>query len=151
MQMTLMWLNVFGREAKNAFLVLLGRFWAYVWQPHGHIGLATSMPFASFNPTYLRTNPWKFRKNILRIGRVEKLSCFWVGHFDFFASFPWKLVTNYVLESMGLNFYYYDGLQPKMSVGIINEHECMYLLFIYPKKSKIILELKYKSTQQLCT
>ena len=25
---------------------------------------------------------------------------------------------------MGLNFYYYDGLQPKMSAGIINEHEC---------------------------
>ena len=25
---------------------------------------------------------------------------------------------------MGLNFYYYDGLQPKMSAGIINENEC---------------------------
>ena len=25
---------------------------------------------------------------------------------------------------MGLNFYHYDGLQPKMSVGIIDEHEC---------------------------
>ena len=25
---------------------------------------------------------------------------------------------------MGLNFYSYDGLQPKMSAGIINEHEC---------------------------
>ena len=25
---------------------------------------------------------------------------------------------------MGLNFYHYDGLQPKMSMGIINEHEC---------------------------
>ena len=25
---------------------------------------------------------------------------------------------------MGLNFYHYDELQPKMSVGIINEHEC---------------------------
>ena len=40
------------------------------------------------------------------------------------TSSPWKLVTNYVLEWMGLNFYYYDGLQPEMSVGIINEHEC---------------------------
>ena len=29
---------------------------------------------------------------------------------------------------MGLNFYYYDGLQPKMSAGIINEHECTYNL-----------------------
>ena len=22
------------------------------------------------------------------------------------------------------NFYYYDGLQPEMRVGIVNEHEC---------------------------
>ena len=27
---------------------------------------------------------------------------------------------------MGLNFHYYDGLQPKMSAGIINEHECIF-------------------------
>ena len=26
----------------------------------------------------------------------------------------WKLVTNYVIEWMGLNFYDYGGLQPKM-------------------------------------
>ena len=26
---------------------------------------------------------------------------------------------------MGLNFYYYDGLQPKMSMGMIKEHECI--------------------------
>ena len=32
----------------------------------------------------------------------------------FFASSPWKLVTNYVLEWMGLNFQYHDGLQPKI-------------------------------------
>ena len=25
---------------------------------------------------------------------------------------------------MGLNLYYYDGLQPKIRAGIINEHEC---------------------------
>ena len=30
-----------------------------------------------------------------------------------------------MLEWMGLNFYYYDGLQPKMREGIINEHECI--------------------------
>ena len=47
----------------------------------------------------------------------------------FFASSPWKLVTNYVLEWMGLNFYYNDGLQPKMRAGIINEHECIYSRF----------------------
>ena len=42
------------------------------------------------------------------------------------TSSQWKLVTNYVLEWMGLNFYYYDGLQPKMRAGIINEHECIW-------------------------
>ena len=41
----------------------------------------------------------------------------------FFPSSQWTLVTNYVLEWMGINFYYYDGLQPKMRTGIINEHE----------------------------
>ena len=30
-----------------------------------------------------------------------------------------------MLEWMGLNFYYYDGLQPKIRAGIINEHECI--------------------------
>ena len=29
-----------------------------------------------------------------------------------------------MLEWMGLNFQYYDGLQPKIRAGIINEHEC---------------------------
>ena len=71
----------------------------------------------------------EFLWKILRIGGFEKLSLFESAILNFFqkknASFPWKLVTNYVLESMGLNFYYYDGLQPKMSVGIINEHECI--------------------------
>ena len=42
----------------------------------------------------------------------------------FFASSPRNLVTNYVLEWMGLDFYYYDGLQPEMRAGIVNEHEC---------------------------
>ena len=27
---------------------------------------------------------------------------------------------------MGLNFYYYDGLQPKMSAGMIKLHECIF-------------------------
>ena len=27
---------------------------------------------------------------------------------------------------MGLNFHCYDGLQPKMSPGIINENECIF-------------------------
>ena len=44
----------------------------------------------------------------------------------FFASSPWKLVTNHEFEWMGLNFNCYDGLQPKLRAGIINEHECTF-------------------------
>ena len=32
---------------------------------------------------------------------------------------------------MGLNFYYYDGLQPKMRAAIINEHECTSNINLY--------------------
>ena len=114
---------------KNAFFACFG---AYVRQPHGHIGWAKSMPFASFNPTNPRTNPWNFGGICSAFDEVEKLSFFESAILNFFskknkfffASSPWKLVTNYMLEWMGLNFYYYDGLQPKIRAGIINEHEC---------------------------
>jgi hypothetical protein len=37
--------------------VCFGCFWAYVGQPHNHIGRAASMAIASINPTNPRTNP----------------------------------------------------------------------------------------------
>ena len=122
-----------AKNTKNAFFACFG---AYVRQPHGHIGWAKSMPFASINPNNPRTDPWNFHKKILRIDRVEKWPFFESAILNFFlqkkkknfASSPWKLVTNYVLEWMGLNFQYYDGLQPKIRAGIINEHECTTLL-----------------------
>ena len=40
-------------------------------------------------------------------------------------SSPWKLVTNYVLEWMGLNLYDYDGLQPKMTHTKHSWGECI--------------------------
>ena len=30
--------DIRSKTGKNAFFVFLGRFWAYVGQPHGHIG-----------------------------------------------------------------------------------------------------------------
>ena len=33
--------------------------------------------------------------------------------------------TNPTTNPLGLNFYHYDGLQPEMRAGIINEHECI--------------------------
>ena len=122
-----MWLNLYGREVvrhklkngqKKTKNPIFDCFRAYVGQPHNHIGWATSMPFASFNPTNPRTNPVDFHKKLLRVCDFEKylfLSrpfCF-VFSKKKIALSPWKLVTNYVLEWMGLNFYAYDGLQPK--------------------------------------
>ena len=75
----------------------------------------------------------KFSQKNIENWRFWKMTFFWVGHFEFyffkkkifFASSLWKLVTNYVLDLMGLNFYNYDSLQPKMRAAIINEHECI--------------------------
>ena len=78
------------KQAKNAFFEFLGCFRAYVRQPHDHIDWATSMPFASINPTNLRTNPWNFHKKHWELAELENEGFlsrpFWI----FFASFQWK-------------------------------------------------------------
>ena len=76
--------------------MFLGYFWAYVGQPQNHIGWATSMPFASINPTNPRTYPWNFHKKILRIGRVEKLS--------FFCFIPMKISHKLCVRIDGTQF-----------------------------------------------
>jgi hypothetical protein len=107
--------------------VFFGNFWAYVGQPHGHIGWAISMSFASCNPTNPRPNPWNFHKKILRIGGFEKWPFFESAILIFFALSLWKLVTHYVLEWMGLKFYDNDGLQPKISPPKHFSRQCIYL------------------------
>ena len=88
---------------------------------------AKSMPFTSINPI----NPWNFGGNCSAFGDVEKLSFFESAILNLkrkkkFASSPRKLVTNYVLEWIGLNFSIdYAGLQPNMNAGMIKEHECI--------------------------
>ena len=42
--------------------------WAYLGQPDNHIGWAKSIPFASIDPTYSRTNFWNFGKNCSAFG-----------------------------------------------------------------------------------
>ena len=138
-----------GKNTKNAFLAC---FWAYVGQPHGHIGWAIPMPFASFKPTNPRTNPWNFGGICSAFDEVEKLSFFESAILNFFskknnfffASSPWKLVTNYMLEWMGLNFYYYDGLQPKIRAGIINEHECRLEKMSYNRTKNVLEKVFFK-------
>ena len=71
------------KSTENAFF---GCFWAFVGQPHGHIHWATSMPFASFNPTNPRTNLRNFREKILRIGDFEKRPFFESAILNFFFS-----------------------------------------------------------------
>ena len=93
--------DVRAKQPKNTKHPFFACFWAYIWQPHNHVGWATSMPLVSINPTNQRINPWNFHKTILRIGDFEKLSFFLVGHFPWS---PWKSVTNYVVEWKGQNF-----------------------------------------------
>ena len=75
-------------------LMFIGCFGAYVWQLQGHIGWATSTPFASFNPTNPRTNSWNFWKKILRIGKVGKLSFFESAILIFFSKKKKKNVSS---------------------------------------------------------
>ena len=120
-------------------------FW--VFRPFLSLCRTASWPYrlSHINALHINQFYWpknqsmKFSQKNIENWRSWKTQFFWVGDFFFFskyffpntyfffASSPWKLVTNYVLEWMGLNFYYYDGLQPKISAGIINEHECMLL------------------------
>ena len=68
---------------------------------------------------YPRTNPWNFREKVLRFGGFENLSLFefWIifQKKQKNASSSRKLGTNYGVEWMGLNFYDYCGLQPKIT------------------------------------
>jgi hypothetical protein len=94
------------KQAKNAFFVFL------------RLRQKASRPYklsyiASINPTDWSTNAWNYHNIFLRIGDFEKLRFFlsrpfWIHFFKKkkknFASSPWKLVTNYVIEWMGLSF-----------------------------------------------
>ena len=91
------------KQPKNAFSVLFGCFWAFVGQPHGHIRWATSMPFASFNPTNPRTNLRNFREKILRIGDFEKWAFFESAILNFF--FEKKVFFCFIPMKISPNLY----------------------------------------------
>ena len=93
-----MWINLYGCEAvrhklknrqKMHFCFFLGCFWAYVGQPHNHIGWAIPMPFASINSTNPRTNPWKLNEKILRIGGAGKWVFFEAAILNFLSQPFW--------------------------------------------------------------
>ena len=97
------------KKTENAFFVC---FWAYVGQPHDHIHWATSMPFASINPTNPRTNPWNFGGNCSAFGGGWKTQFFWVGHFEkkicnfffFFCLIPMKTRQSLLVSKDGPKF-----------------------------------------------
>ena len=96
--------DISSKTGKKCIFVFLGHFWAYVGQPHGHIDWATSLPFASINPTNPRTNPWNFHKKILRIGGVEKLSFFESAILNFFCFIPMKISHKLCVRMDGTQF-----------------------------------------------
>ena len=75
--------------AKKWISVLFGCFWAFVRQPHGHLRWATSMPFASFNPTNPRTHTItkldNYKKSTFSPQKIKPWSCLsgsdigWIG------------------------------------------------------------------------
>ena len=138
------------KQPKNAFSVLFGCFWAFVGQPHGHIRWATSMPFASFNPTNPRTNLRNFREKILRIGDFEKWAFFESAILNFFfASFPWKQAKVNWLARMGENFDDYTGFQPFFTLGKHFCPECVF--FIYLVQFGMPLETSMQPWGNLCS
>jgi hypothetical protein len=99
-------------------------FWAYVGQPHDHIGWATSMPFASINPTNPRTNPWNFWKKILRIGRIENLGFFQSAILNiffkiFFYFIPMKISHKLNDGKNGTHFWCFHWFPAKSLLCVI--------------------------------
>ena len=114
--------------------MFFGHFWGYVGQPHCHIGWATSMPFASFNSTNPRTNPWNFHKKILRIGNFEKL-CFFESAIlnlkktNVFCFFPIKPSQSLLFSKDGSKFWSIQTWQSFLAHAKHFEGECI-LLFL---------------------
>ena len=125
--------NCHGDEAKIIFFNKIIFFASSPWQLVT-ILLTQGTIHEIFTKTY-----WELTelKNDLFLSRHFEF--FFAKKKIFFASSPWKLVPNYVLEWMGLNIQYYDGLQPKMRAGIINEHECKF-------KFQVFLSLQDRKT-----
>ena len=112
----LIWLYLYGHEAvrrklKNSLKMqknaLFACFWAYLGQPHDHIGWAKPMLVASINSTNQRTNPWNFREKILRIGGAGKWVFFSRPFWIFFSK---KYIYVYIFSNennLGFHIWYH--------------------------------------------
>ena len=132
-------------KLENAFFVFFGCFWAYVGQPHGHIGWATSMPFASINPTNPRANLLNFHEIFFENWRFWKIQFFWVGHFEFFFFFkhfffcfiPMKISPNLYGRMDGSQFWWFP-LFPENSLLCVILRYTVYNFHSYENQSKFI-------------
>ena len=107
-----MWLNLYGCQAVGRKLKK---------------GLKTQKK-ASINTSIPRTNTWNFGRNCSAFGEVEKLSFFESAILNFFPKKNFFLLHPFenqsqILYSNGWDSIF-NGLQPKISVGIIYLHEC---------------------------
>ena len=140
------------KQPKNAFSVLFGCFWAFVGQPHGHIRWATSMPFASFNPTNPRTNLRNFREKILRIGDFEKwaffesaiLNFFFEKKKFFFCFIPMKISPNLYGRMDGSKFWCFPWFPENSLLCVILRYTVYIGLLLISKQNKFF-EPKQKS------
>ena len=106
--------------------------------PYWHNSFAVKPSISSCSKPHTTpcTRLLKFLKKMLRISNFEKLRFFESAILDFFlkekisASFPWKSVTNYLIEWMGLNFDGFPGFQQ------ISCYLCVILCYtVYVNKS----------------
>ena len=85
--------------------MFLGCFWALAGQPYNHIGWATSIPFASINPTNPRPL-WNFREMFFENWRFWKSQFFELAILNFF--FQKKMLHSHQNQSnfmwIGWNF-----------------------------------------------
>ena len=91
----------FKKRSKNAFLVILPVFCAYVGQPDDHTQRLRNINALRINLFY-SSKDWNFREKILRIGRVGKWHFFgfWLLGFSKknggFCFFPMKICLAFI-------------------------------------------------------
>ena len=95
--------------ANTAFLVFFAVNSAYVRQPDNHIIWTKRMPFASSDPTHLRTNVWNFCDSVSSFGGGWKFLSwpFWIFFWiflNFFEIFLFCLPYSYLNKSQ-INVY----------------------------------------------
>ena len=135
-----MLLNLFGHLAppiwcKSAFFVFFVCFRPYVGQPDDQICRVSHINALSINLSYWpKDQILKFsRNNMYRELAVLKNLIFLSRPFWFFFTHPHEnqsqIMTMWYLEWLGLYFFDYDGLQPKITPPKHFSRQCTYIFY----------------------